>query len=91
MLRWQKTGYAVHSEAGERNEGRTLRANPPTRLDEVARSSRRFLGVATTARRSRCHRRALIGLGPQSSSDSRLTASPSGFFILIQYGDRPDR
>jgi hypothetical protein len=37
------------------------------------------------------HRRALIGLDPQSSSVSRLTASQSGFFILIQCGDRPER
>ena len=28
---------------------------------------------------------------PQFSSASRLTASQSGFFILIQSGDRPER
>jgi hypothetical protein len=38
--------------------------------------------------RSRLHRHRSL---PQSSSASRFTAGASGFFILSQSGDRPDR
>jgi hypothetical protein len=56
----------------------------------ICRRSRRGAEFTSGNTRKSCLRARRTGQRPHSSSASRRTASLSGFFILSQYGDRPE-